>query len=63
MSSLAEHLERQSVLVMESSIPVGMTIDEWRRTRVTRQSRRGPWRVVGSGLRRRARFVLMVPGG
>jgi hypothetical protein len=63
MSSFAEHLERQSVLVMESTIPVGMTIDEWRRTRATRQSRRGRGRVVGSGLRRGARLVFMVLGG
>jgi hypothetical protein len=29
--SIAEYLERQSVLHVESTIPEGMTIEEWRR--------------------------------
>jgi hypothetical protein len=29
--SIAEYLERQAVLTVESTIPEGMTIDEWRR--------------------------------
>jgi hypothetical protein len=31
--SIAEHLERQSVRAVESTIPEGMTIQEWRRQR------------------------------
>jgi hypothetical protein len=31
VSSIAEHLERQSVLSVESTIPEGMTIQEWRK--------------------------------
>jgi hypothetical protein len=31
VSSIAAHLERQSVLSVESTIPEGMTIQEWRR--------------------------------
>ncbi len=37
VTSIAEYLERQSVLAVESTIPEGMTIKEWRRHR-----RRGP---------------------
>jgi hypothetical protein len=33
MSSLAEHLELQSVLLVESTIPAEMTIEDWRRSR------------------------------
>jgi hypothetical protein len=33
MSSLADHLERHSVSLVESTIPAHMTIDEWRRSR------------------------------
>jgi hypothetical protein len=39
MSSLAEILERQSVLLIESTVPAEMTIAEWRRRRVRRDSR------------------------
>ena len=35
MASLAQQLCRQSVLVVESTIPPGMTIDEWRRRRAS----------------------------
>ena len=31
VTSIAEYLERQSVRSMESTIPEGMTIEEWRR--------------------------------
>lgn len=34
MSSLTELLDRQSVVLMEATIPVGMTVDEWRRRRI-----------------------------
>jgi hypothetical protein len=33
MSSLAELLERQSVLLLEATIPADMTIADWRRSR------------------------------
>lgn len=31
--SISEHIERQSVQVMECTIPGDLTIDEWRRRR------------------------------
>lgn len=34
MSSLTELLDQQSVVLMEATIPVGMTVDEWRRRRI-----------------------------
>jgi hypothetical protein len=34
MSSLTELLDQQSVVLMEATIPVGMTVDEWRRRRL-----------------------------
>jgi hypothetical protein len=36
MTSLTEHLERHSVLLVEATIPADMTIGEWRRRRVPR---------------------------
>jgi hypothetical protein len=39
MPLLAEHLERQSVMVVESTIPGDMTIAEWR---TARKGRRAP---------------------
>ena len=39
MPSLAEILERQSVIVMDATVPPDMTLDEWRR-RHARPSRR-----------------------
>jgi hypothetical protein len=36
MSSLSEHLEQQSVRVVESTIPEELTIDEWRAARKRR---------------------------
>jgi hypothetical protein len=34
MSSLTELLDQQSVVLMESTIPADMTVDEWRRRRI-----------------------------
>jgi hypothetical protein len=62
MSSLAEHLERQSVLVMESTIPAGMTIDEWRRSRTSRPRPRGRWRMAERRRRRKLDLVAAVTG-
>jgi muconolactone delta-isomerase len=44
---LTDHLERQSVVSMECTIPDGMTIQQWRRQRAAARSRarrllRGP---------------------
>jgi len=39
MSSLAQILEGQSVLLIESTVPADMTIAEWRRRRVRRDPR------------------------
>jgi hypothetical protein len=39
MSSLAQILEGQSVLVVESTLPGDMTIAEWRRGRTRRDAR------------------------
>jgi hypothetical protein len=52
MSSLTQILERQSVLLVESTLPGDMTIDEWRRRRVRRDA--GPrldrrWRRLNLG--------------
>jgi hypothetical protein len=48
MASLTDLLERQSVLVVEATIPVDMTIAEWRRRRTalerTARPRRLGWR-------------------
>jgi hypothetical protein len=48
MSLLTEHLERQSVLLVEATIPADMTIAEWRRRPVRRglppRRRRLGWR-------------------
>ena len=53
MPSLAELLERDCVVQMESTIPVELTIAQWRRAQATRrvETRRGPrrWRVRGWG--------------
>jgi hypothetical protein len=46
--TIARQLERQSVLPMESSIPLGMTCDEWRRSRSKR---------AGAKRRRAARLL------
>jgi hypothetical protein len=35
-SSISQQLERQSVVSMESTIPTGMTIEQWRRRRSAR---------------------------
>ena len=47
MSSLAELLERQSVLLVEATIPADMTIAEWRRSRSAQPAgrRRLGWRL------------------
>lgn len=42
-SSVSEQLEERGVQIVECSIPVEMTIDEWRRRR-PRAARRRPWR-------------------
>jgi hypothetical protein len=42
-SSIAEQLELQSVVTMESTIPIDMTIEQWRRRR-----RPPPTSVFGS---------------
>jgi hypothetical protein len=48
MSLLTEHLERQSVLLVEATIPADMTIAEWRHRPVRRglppRRRRLGWR-------------------
>lgn len=36
ITSIAEYLERQSVRLVESTIPEGMTIEEWRKLRARR---------------------------
>jgi hypothetical protein len=36
-SSLAQQLERQSVVLMESTIPRDMTCEQWRRRRAARR--------------------------
>jgi hypothetical protein len=41
MPSLSEILERQSVVLMESTVPPDLTLDEWRR-RHGRPRRRTP---------------------
>jgi hypothetical protein len=38
-SSISQHLERQSLVVMESTIPAAMTVEEWRRRRSDRGRR------------------------
>jgi hypothetical protein len=38
-TDLAHTLERQSVLLMEATLPADMTIAEWRRTRTRRYPR------------------------
>jgi len=38
--SVSQRLERQGVLVLEASVPEGMTIDEWRRRRTAAELRR-----------------------
>jgi hypothetical protein len=52
MPSLTELLEHQSVLIVEATIPAGMTIAEWRRGRATRS----PERTVRPRPRRRLRL-------
>jgi hypothetical protein len=42
VTSIAEHLERQSVRNVESTIPEGMTINEWRRNRSGGPTATGP---------------------
>jgi hypothetical protein len=53
MPSLVELLERQSVLLLEATIPADMTIAEWRRRRSpaqrTGRSRRLGWRPLRQG--------------
>jgi hypothetical protein len=50
VSSLAQILEGQSVLLIESTVPADMTIAEWRRRRVrrgTRPPRDRRWQRLG----------------
>jgi hypothetical protein len=48
MSSLTEPLERQSVQVVEATIPADMTIAEWRSRRATFPAERtARWRRLG----------------
>ena len=56
--SIAQQLEAQSVVWMESSIPVGMTIEQWRRQRPasSRPRRRRSARTVAQ-----ARHLAPVP--
>jgi hypothetical protein len=50
--SISQELERQSVVSIESTIPSGMTIDEWRRKRPAGARRRGrSSRLLGVGPR------------
>jgi hypothetical protein len=55
MDPLTELLERQSVLVMEATIPAEMTIADWRRSRARRTARprriARRWRHDRGGLR------------
>lgn len=55
MSSLAELLARQSIMVVEATIPADMTIAEWRRSR-TQPPR-------GAGHLRRLRRIGRRPHG
>jgi len=57
--SVSERLERQGTLVLEASIPEGMTIDEWRRRRA-RAARRRPQRRR-SGSASQTRHLAAVP--
>jgi hypothetical protein len=63
MASLTEHLERQAVVVMESTIPAGVTIDDWRRSRPTHRGRRRQWRPAGLVRRRAVDLTPTVAGG
>jgi hypothetical protein len=63
MASLTEHLERQAVVVMESTIPAGVTIDDWRRSRPTHRGRRRQWRPAGWVRRRGIDLTPTVAGG
>jgi hypothetical protein len=52
MPSLTQILEQQSVLLVESTLPGDMTIDEWRRRRVRRDARPRQdrrWRLLNPG--------------
>jgi hypothetical protein len=40
MSTLTEVLADRDIVVIECTIPVGMTIDEWRRWRTAQATRR-----------------------
>jgi muconolactone delta-isomerase len=52
---LSDHLERQSVVTMDCTIPQGMTIQQWRRQRAAARSRaRRLLRGTTSRLRRAA---------
>jgi len=51
MQSLAELLERDCVVRMESTIPAELTIAQWRRAQATQraETRRGPRRRLVRG--------------
>jgi hypothetical protein len=51
--TVAQQLQHQSVVPMESTIPLGMTCDAWRRWRSPRLRRREPLgaRLLAAGLR------------
>jgi hypothetical protein len=57
--SIAQHLESQSVVVMESTIPADMTIAEWRRKRSAQRS--SARRRFSSGLAAARRVVPLRP--
>jgi hypothetical protein len=58
-STVSERVERQGVLVLEASIPEGMTIDEWRRRRASAARRRSQRR--SSRRSSEARHLAAVP--
>jgi hypothetical protein len=58
-SSISQHLERQSLVVMESTIPAAMTVDQWRRLRSAR--RRRPRRRPANALAAARRVVPLRP--
>ena len=54
MTQTTRHLRESSVLIMDSHIPEGMTVAEYRRSRVTHET---------PSLRRRFRLVRVTNGG
>jgi hypothetical protein len=59
--TVSERLERQGMLVLEASIPEGMTIDEWRRRRARAAPRRAHRRRARNSSR--PRHLAAVPEG